>query len=516
MASRTVVLLHGWSVHHTDTYGGLPEQLARFGTGDGTPLDLREIRLGRYISFRDEVRMPDLVRALESAVRTELADLIAASQRFVVITHSTGGPLAREWWARYYGSSGDACPMSHLIMLAPANFGSALAQLGKGKVGQLKALASSIEPGQGVLDWLELGSPESWALNERWIRRQFKTNATAPVYQAVITGQTIDRKLYDFVNSYTGELGSDGVVRVAAANLNATLLRLEQDAATGTVQPTELPLRVRPQKVYQSARTAFRLLPGAAHSGEDIGIMRAIKPDAAEPASLVQLIQRVVSVENDAQYESLCSDFDAESQEVFDFERCELERVRLMPDRKYIHDAMSMLIFRVSDSDGAPVTDFDLLLTGPEGDPNRLPSGFFKDRQRNSRAKNTVTYFVNHALLFGSEPVRPAPGSEAARDVAPGELPPVWRDAQAGVDALGLLVIGRPAEGFAHYLPAQFLAPRNELAAAIRAHQTLLIDIVLQRIVRSGAVVLGRGDEPREDFKKAEYGAVIPNRQPAE
>ena len=184
MTAKTVVLLHGWSVHHTDTYGGLPEQLARFGMGDGSALDLREIRLGRYISFRDEVRMPDLVRALESAVRTELADLITSSKRFVLITHSTGGPLAREWWTRYYARKGDDCPMSHLIMLAPANFGSALAQLGKGKIGQLKALASSIEPGQGILDWLELGSPESWSLNESWIRRQFKPNSAAPVFRA--------------------------------------------------------------------------------------------------------------------------------------------------------------------------------------------------------------------------------------------------------------------------------------------------------------------------------------------
>eukprot|EP01031_Cornospumella_fuschlensis_P043536 gene43536-53229_t len=43
-------------------------------------------------------------------------------------------------------------------MLAPANFGSALAQLGKGRVGRLKAWFSGVEPGQGVLDWLELGS----------------------------------------------------------------------------------------------------------------------------------------------------------------------------------------------------------------------------------------------------------------------------------------------------------------------------------------------------------------------
>jgi len=38
----------------------------------------------------------------------------------------------------------------------------------------------------------------------------------------------IDRKLYDHLNSYTGEKGSDGVVRAAAANLNFGLVELKQ------------------------------------------------------------------------------------------------------------------------------------------------------------------------------------------------------------------------------------------------------------------------------------------------
>ena len=44
----------------------------------------------------------------------------------------------------------------------------------------------------------------------------------------MLTGQSIDRHFYDNLNSYTGEAGSDGVVRVAAANLNFGMLRIEQ------------------------------------------------------------------------------------------------------------------------------------------------------------------------------------------------------------------------------------------------------------------------------------------------
>ena len=49
----------------------------------------------------------------------------------------------------------------------------------------------------------------------------------------MVIGQTIDRKLYDNLNTYTGESGSDGVVRVAAANLNSAYVRLADAGAYG-------------------------------------------------------------------------------------------------------------------------------------------------------------------------------------------------------------------------------------------------------------------------------------------
>jgi hypothetical protein len=77
---------------------------------------------------------------------------------------------SRELGQRFYAVSKDrVCPMSHLIMLAPANFGSALAQLGKSRISRLKTWFEGVEPGTGVLDWLELGSPEAWKLNRAWI-----------------------------------------------------------------------------------------------------------------------------------------------------------------------------------------------------------------------------------------------------------------------------------------------------------------------------------------------------------
>ena len=75
------------------------------------------------------------------------------------------------------------------------------------------------------LDWLILGSVEAWELNLDWILNGGRQIGTSGFFPFVLTGQSIDRKLYDILNSYTGESGSDGVVRVASANLNATYIK---------------------------------------------------------------------------------------------------------------------------------------------------------------------------------------------------------------------------------------------------------------------------------------------------
>ena len=75
-------------------------------------------------------------------------------------------------------------------MLAPANYGSALAQLGKQRLGRLMSWFEGVEPGQGVLDWLELGSTESWALNKEWIASDGTQIGPNGVFPFVITGQS--------------------------------------------------------------------------------------------------------------------------------------------------------------------------------------------------------------------------------------------------------------------------------------------------------------------------------------
>ncbi len=502
MTRKPVVFIHGWSVRNTNTYGKLPERLQAEAAAQGLDIDVRHVYLGKYVSFRDEVRVADISRALEAAIAREsaLQDALRAGQRLAVITHSTGGPVARDWWHRYYVTQERPCPMSHLIMLAPANFGSALAQLGKGTVSRLKSWFQGVEPGQGVLDWLELGSEESWQLNASWVLQEPDWNRGGRVFPFVLTGQSIDRAVYDHVNSYTDEVGSDGVVRVAAANLNARYVRLvqafdEQELAKGDWGATRLVAEVR----QQAPRTALAVLPGLSHGGEKMGIMRSVKlRDAGklQPHPAVAAIVRCLAVGDDAGYAAACDAFDTLTAQTQADEKVEKVKQLFLIAREFRNPITTQLIVRLRDESGLAIDDFDFLLTAWDPDhakpalrtpnPNLLPPGFFIDRQRNRRARSTLTYYLNHEVVSDAKALgvriapRPAPDPTAKK----------------------------PSPLFVHYVGSELAAKKSALLAEVRPNATLMLDIVMKRVVREGVFRLTQ-DFKAVDFTRSEPGDVV-------
>lgn len=502
MRDRLVLFVHGWGVHDTATYGELPDRLAAEAERDGgLRLDVRHIWLSRYISFRDEVRMDDLVRAFDAALQRELGGEIRRGRRIVCITHSTGGPLVRRWWERYYLIGRRAvCPLSHVVMLAPPNFGSALSQLGRQRLSRLKAWSSGVEPGTGVLDWLELGSPESSRMNRRWIKAPNVTQGDGAVFFFVLAGQTIDRKLYDHVNSYTSENGSDGVVRLASAQLNGCYLRLEQEPPARTLArrpdpKTGLPwARLLLKERVNSQLVAFRLIEGCAHSGE-LGIVTGVRNDGS-PHPTVDAILEAVRVEDARGYREVAQRFAADSARVAEREKVEIVERDVLSDWEFIHDRCSMIVFRMRDDSGAPLDDFDLLLTGDGNDPDGLPRGFFVDRQRNQRHHSTITYYVNYDMLTGSTPVvHPATGAEL-------------RGASVGLERFGIRVLPQPQDGVVSFLPAQLSATVRNLRGFLEPDQTSLVDVVVRRVVREGTFGLTR-ERRVQSFKRVEPGGAV-------
>ena len=483
MAAKDLVFVHGWSVHHTDTYGRLPERLVSVGAEHGLNFNVRNIVLGRYISFNDEVRVSDLVAAMEAAVQ----DLGLTD--FYCVTHSTGGPVVREWARLFYGER--ACPLSHLVMLAPANFGSALAQLGKSRVSRIKSWFSGVEPGQSVLNWLELGSDEALETNLAWIKEGALRRHRRGYFPFVVTGQTIDRKLYDNLNTYTGESGSDGVVRVAAANLNSTYVRLTD---TNSAEPdADGFVELDVDAAVDAPRTALLVAAGRAHSGKDIGIMRSVKSTDRDRANqpTVDAIIECFKVTKPAEYGALTTRFVKRTETTQEAERVEVED-GIFRDRVFFNDPHCQVIFRILDSDGHPVDDYDIVLTSGELGPNGLPEGFFKDRQRNSRNPGVVTYYFNYAAMIGCAAI------------------PDRRAALPGCSDLGIELHARPTDGFVRFRPARIRASAEVLSSVIKANQTAIVDIVLTRAIDTETFRLERTTD-RASFKRVRpSGRIIP------
>jgi hypothetical protein len=490
MSQLLLVFVHGYSVTNFDTYGELPQRLLNEAIARGLDAKIENIYLGRYISFNDEVRLDDVSRAMQAAVLQQ----IPQGTRFVCITHSTGGPVVRNWWHLFYQDQPNAsCPVSHLIMLAPANHGSALAQLGKTRISRVKSWFDGVEPGQRILDWLELGSDESWKLNTDWIFNGEKHISEKEIFPFVLIGQDIDRKLYDHINSYTGELGSDGVVRVASANLNDHYIHLKQE------KPQQSGNGLSAQKldlvmIKEAPRTAMRIVSRKSHSNETMGIMRSIPAETGDPkgAETVNAIFDCIHVTNPSQYSALCDRFSNETEQVQKDSLIEIEK-RLLKSTVYFHDRYSMVIFRIKDSEGFPITNFDLILTGPGDDPDMLPSGFFADRQCNKLNGNTITYFFNYDVMTGAPAV-----------VKDGEE---LRKALPGIDLLGLIIQPRPEEGFVRYLPCRINASKELFVSAIRPNATTLIDIELQRVV---STEIFRFEKPDNGITKRSFKGTDP------
>ncbi|MET4570397.1 phospholipase [Rhodanobacter soli] len=476
----TLVFVHGWSVTNTSTYGQLPQQLQQQAAAAGLALTLADIWLSEYVSFDDAVTMPDLVRAFDHALR----DLHLLDASFACITHSTGGPVVREWLRaqRDKPATHSTIRLSHLVMLAPANFGSALAQLGKGLLGRLKAWFGGVEPGQRILDWLELGSAESLSLNLDYIHSDDPVKRGQFLF--VLTGDRPDRKLYDHLNSYTGEDGSDGVVRIAAANLNAHHAVLSPQAnARGDTDTLTLNLN-------RSPRCAFKLIADAAHSGEERGIMASAAP------ATVQAILRCLQVRSIDDYESLCDAFEHENA-ARDADKVELEPAGPFSPRVHIHDPRSLLIVRLTDEAGEPLTGAGFLFTaGAQASPDLLPAGFLLDRQANSKQRTTISLFLDHSLLAGDDRVADPRNSRKTLRAAVASHRPYGASVQP-VDLGGLVhhALARSAAG-------------DDLFAMLGPHQTTVLDVVLPRKIHEGVFRLTQTLTP-QDFSRPVAGPVI-------
>lgn len=449
-----LLFVHGWSVTDTSTYGELPEVLSKEATKFDLDLDIKHIFLGKYISFHDEVMMDDIARAMDRALRDLPGNSDEIINPFSCITHSTGGPVVRFWVNKFYGETDlENLPLKHLVMLAPANHGSSLAKLGKARLGRMKAWFSGVEPGQRVLDWLSLGSDGQWDINKEYTKYDYaKTN----FFPFVLTGQGIDNKFYDFLNHYLVEKGSDGVVRVAGANMNYRYFSLNQSwNEIIREQPTVTKLIAKkPEKA--PTRIPLGVYSEYSHSGEDMGIMQSIDENKKD-APIVKGILNCFQVKSREDYQRCSEEFD------------QLTTINQKGSANY-----SMLVFNICDDQGIQIgkDDYDLiLLAGNKYEPNELPKGFLMDKQMNDKT-GRIIYYLN---------------ANKMSKIKNGKF--------------GFRVEARPDNGFSYYVKVEYRSEGIPVSDIIVPNQTTYVDIKLHRFVDKNVFRFASVEDKPEDFK---------------
>ncbi|GEK46394.1 esterase/lipase family protein [Bisbaumannia pacifica] len=462
MAQRPLILLHGWN----DT-GEAFERLAGHLRRHLDERGIRHIALGDYLSRHDALRFDDLQAALERAWTRH--DLPRTPASVDAIVHSTGGLVIRDWLARHFAP--DAYPIKHLVMLAPANFGSPLAHRGRSLVGRAvngffhaHPDQPRFEAGAELLRGLELASPYSWALA---LRDRFADEPGPFAPGRTLCSVLVGNRGYGGIRAVANEAGGDGTVRISTANLDCARGRIHFEEGHHEGRPVTVPRLAGWQD--SSGRCAFRIVDGLDHTTIKLDTPES-RLSAAQRRAL-GLILEALAVEDDG-FAAHCDAWEAAT----------LALTRVPGGRRGKPGYQNTLV-RVVDQFGAPVPDYLIEFYDP------------RDDRRDGGALARV---MHEEIILK---VHPYANDSSYRSFYIDTARLRHEVAKAGT-ALGLSItaapmLGReaadPPVGFRTYADEDIDDLRldaAQLAAFFRPHRTLLVDIVLHRSQHERVVTL--------------------------
>jgi pimeloyl-ACP methyl ester carboxylesterase len=322
-----IVIIHGWS-DHASSFQPLQNAVAA-----AIAVPVTTISLAEWLSMDDLVTYDDLVTRMDS-VWTSYG-LPRNPGSVDVIVHSTGGLLIRDWMSRFFPAPGTS-PVKHLVMLAPANFGSPIAQKGASFIGRIiKGWSSptAFEVGALLLKGLEVASPYSWDLATRDLFGPTPYFGPGATLATVLVGNAG----YTGISSAANEPGSDGTVRVSTANLNAA-------CASFDLRDPANPIFTGPQNI--NGQTAFHIMDGLNH-----GTIHDPTQNGLMPA-IVAALQV-----DDAGFGAYCVAQDAANQVVM--------TARQVPNSDPYYWGYQNTVFLVTDQFGNHVTDYFIEFYGP-------------------------------------------------------------------------------------------------------------------------------------------------------
>ena len=334
-----IAIIHGWS-DSSKSFRDLRDYLTRNGR------KATELWLGDYISMDDDVRIEDVAKRMDQVIRASIASG-ELTKPFDLIVHSTGGLVAREWVMTFH-PGGDTCPAKRIVMLAPANFGSKLASTGKSFIGRvLKGWNNWFHTGRQMLNDLELASPYQWRLAQRDLLDPaggtdgpFRPGGIWPFVIAGTQGYT------DGLRRIVNENGSDGTVRVPAANLNTVGMTI--DFTTSGTKPA---VRAWSSRVG-FAQIPFAVMPARNHSTI---VHPEIAPEGGED-DLGAMILEALACDSDRTYAAIAQRWAART-----------DAAGQLADGSgdaAFHQYMQAVV-RVVDDHGRPVDDYFLEFFDP-------------------------------------------------------------------------------------------------------------------------------------------------------
>ncbi len=486
--SRQVLLIHGWSATSSSM-----KATARLL--DDSEFEAVDLFLGDYRSTDDDIRISDVARRLDEVV-SQRQDEGSLNETFHVVIHSTGALVVRHWLANLT-DQGRPSPVINFLMLAPANFGSPLAHIGRGVLGRMKVgLFNGLQSGTEMLHGLELGSQfqEDLALRDRLTKDPASTRTalgedrTRPfviVGGLQVTGTQI-----------LNETGWDGTVRVAGGQLDPKGLTIDfSNRDTPTITQWK---RRGPEE------TAFAFLPDRDHSS-------ILKPDGGDAQAgpyrdrLGELILEALRVDSAAGYRNVVARWrDEVTQKTrwlasrdADELRAEVfgpRRARRIPTERF-HEHYQVVV-DAKDTRGHRVEEFGIWLNAPNPDKPPRNSRTMRDDEIeahqhvlqdvhvNRRSPWRRVLHLDRYKLMGPDGYFGRRKYEATL-MASISAPPVGKNINYGLDeheAYGSLPL-RPSQSSSDLV-------EDDVRRFLRRHTTHFVEVILPRDVEERAFTL--------------------------
>ncbi|TCC99928.1 esterase/lipase family protein [Pedobacter psychroterrae] len=328
--NERIIIIHGYS-DCSESFIALKQWLVDQQRGQ-----IDTIYYADYQSREDSLSFNDVADGLnDELIKGNLINQDGSSDyKLKIIVHSTGGLVVRYWIWQYYYHRGriDKCPITNIVMLAPANFGSPLAHRGKSFLGSLVKgrwkIGDFLEVGRKILDGLELASAFQWSLAHKDLLISNPYFNCEQIKVTILVGM----KDYEGLRGWVNKPGTDGTVVISGTNLNAVKLTLEFVKPVGT--ETYTPHRWSGKKSV--CDLAFGILPNHDHG--------TIVEQATTDSNLSRLI--LTGLADDVEvFKALKTDLDSISSNSYNTNN----------KNKY-----QQFIFHVVDDYGLSVDDFSL------------------------------------------------------------------------------------------------------------------------------------------------------------